>query len=113
LQQVGLIKFKPGGNGSRGKCVFEIIEADKVIDKVSINDTLSDGRYQNLTPYPHPNLEPYPYPYQQKTDYINKHKPNQTKPNNTFSGDGAPVKKKMDLEKTFFTKIMKLWQSVF
>jgi hypothetical protein len=44
-------------------------------------------RYQNLTPYP--------YPYLQKTDDINKHKPDQTKPNNSFSGGGAPVEKKM------------------
>ena len=51
-------------------------------------------RCQNLTPNPHPNLEPYPYPFQRKTDDINKHKPDQTKLNNSFSGDGAPVKRK-------------------
>jgi hypothetical protein len=64
-----------------------------------------------LTPYPHPNLEPYPYSYQQKTDDINKHKPDQTKPNNSFAGDGAPVKKKMVLEKTisYWKVLVQIW----
>src|SRR5919199_1364228 len=31
LQQAGLIHFKPGGNGSRDKCMYQIVEANNVI----------------------------------------------------------------------------------
>ena len=50
LQQAGLIRFKPGGNGARDKCLYEIVESSKIINKVSKNDTLGNVRYQNLTP---------------------------------------------------------------
>lgn len=81
LQQAGLIKFKPGGNGARDKCIYEILEAGLVLSKVSKSDTLPDTRYQNLTPYPQPYHEPYPQPYQQNADDIIKHKLEETKPN--------------------------------
>src|SRR4051812_48318913 len=34
LQQAGLIQFKPGGKGSRDKCVYLIIPASQLVDKV-------------------------------------------------------------------------------
>ena len=72
LQQAGLIKFKTGGNGARDKCVYELLEASKILGKVSNPDTLSA---ESLTPYQHPN--------RQNTDDINKHKPKKTKPEQT------------------------------
>jgi hypothetical protein len=61
LQQAGLIIFKTGGNGRRDKCVYQIVDAERV-----------NKRYQKLTPNPQPNLEPNPQPFSKKTDDISK-----------------------------------------
>lgn len=100
LQQAGLIRFKPGGNGARDKCLYEITDAENIKDKVSKNDTLKEVRYQNLTPNLQPYLQPYPYPYQQNTDDIYKHKPNKTKPNNSDSIESGTDEKNLSDLKT-------------
>ena len=101
LKQAGLIEFKTGGKGRLDKCVYEIIAADMVRGKVSKNDTLQDGRYQNLTPDPYPNQQPNAYPNQQKTDdiYKLKHKPKQ-KQNIYSAPEGAAHTEKISFSTT-------------
>lgn len=72
LQQVGLISFKPGGNGAKNKCQYMIIPSSQVLrnnaGKVSDFDTLSE---ETLTPYLIPGLGNF--------NDINKLKPDKKK----------------------------------
>lgn len=92
LQQAGLIRFKPGGNGSRDKCIYELIEAAKILNKVSNSDTLSS---ESLTPYPQPN--------QRKADDINKQKPKETKPKDKGEAS-SPQSKTVEEKKLLLDK---------
>ncbi|MFL5811346.1 MAG: hypothetical protein ACJ749_17620 [Flavisolibacter sp.] len=105
LQQAGLIQFKPGGKGSRDKCIYLIVPASQLVDKVSNSDTLSE---KLLTPYLIPGLE--------KTDDISKQKQNQTKQKEVVPGFPAPPKKNSgknnDKEKErepFWDLLVKTW----
>lgn len=103
LQQAGLIQFKPGGKGSRDKCIYHIVPANELLGKVSNSDTLSE---KSLTPYLIPGLR--------KTDDISKHKPNQTKQKNTVvpAEPSPPVmenEKKEKQPEPYWDLIVKTW----
>lgn len=67
LQQAGLIRFKSGGSGARDKSVYEIMESENMLSKIS-------NKVSNIDTLSTKSLIPYQAPYGQNTATINKQK---------------------------------------